>query len=347
MANRVLITGAAGYVGGMLCELFSARADVELVIALDKEPTPELQRGRSKIRWITGNTADPSWHEMARRERPDVVIHAAWQIRDLYGKDDLQRQWNVAGADAVFDFAFDTPSVKRLLHFSTVVAYGAQADNSIEHRFKEDDGFRASDLRYAEEKRIVEAHLEAKFAHARDHGRDVKVAVIRPSPITGPRGRYQRASFGLQSALSGQLKGNALYRVIALLTSFVPVTPQWCRQFIHEDDVADIAAMLAFGELGASYNVFNASPPGDVVRGADMARAFGKRPIHVHPQLVRAAFFLAWHGTRGRIPTSRGNWKSYSYPIVVDGSKLTTLHGYRYRINSKDAITLKIGRFAT
>lgn len=35
---RILITGAAGYIGGMLAERFAQREDVEEVICLDKNP---------------------------------------------------------------------------------------------------------------------------------------------------------------------------------------------------------------------------------------------------------------------------------------------------------------------
>jgi hypothetical protein len=126
----------------------------------------------------------------------------------------------------------------------------------------------------------------------------------------------------------------------------MPVTPQWCRQFIHEDDVADIAALLAFGDLKADYTVLNACPPGDVVRGADMAQAFGKCAIAVSPQMIRLAFFLVWHGTRGRMSTSPGAWQAYSYPIAVDGAKLTKEYGYRYRMGCLDALTKDEGRYA-
>jgi hypothetical protein len=150
----------------------------------------------------------------------------------------------------------------------------------------------------------------------------------------------------LQSALAGRAKGKAIDRLASLLFSVIPVTPNWCRQFIHEDDVADIVTLLAFGELKAGYEAFNACPCGDVVRGEDLAQAFRKRPIRVHPQLIRLAFFLIWHGTRGRISTARGSWKSYSYPIAVDGSKLTEIYDYQYRMGSMDAFTKNVGRYA-
>ncbi len=82
------------------------------------------------------------------------------------------------------------------------------------------------------------------------------------------------------------------------------------------------------------------------MRGEDMARVFRKRMLRIHPQLIRLVFFVLWHGTRGRIPASRGSWKAYAFPITADGTKLTQEHVYRYRMSSLDAFTRNTGRYA-
>lgn len=345
MTHRIFITGAAGYIGGMLCEIFSRGADVACIVALDKEPMPEQRIGDPKIRWIRANTADPSWQAAVAEERPDVVIHAAWQIREIYGQDALQREWNVFGSEAVFDFSFVTPSVKRLIYLSTVASYGAEADNRIEHLFKETDEFRASDFRYAEEKRLTEASLERKFAQACEHGREFTVVVLRPAAVVGPLGR-QKGAGTMQSALTQRQKPGVFSRALTSLTAFIPVTPNWCRQFVHEDDVADIAALMTFGDLKQRYETFNVCAPGEVLRGEDLAAAFRKRAVLVHPQWIRLAFFVLWHATRGRVVTPPGAWKSYCYPIAVDGAKLTDKVAFEYRMGSKDALARNVGRYA-
>ncbi len=344
MKHILFITGAAGYVGSMLVEQFAAREDVERIVGLDKEPLPEMLKDEPKLVYVQMNTAD-DWKEKVKEYVPDVVIHTAWQIREMYGKQDIEWKWNVEGSDNVFDFSFSVPSVKRLIYFSTVSSYGAFSTNTLEHRFTEDEPFRKSQYLYAEEKRVVEEHLKEKFEQAKAKGAVPSVAIVRPAAITGPRGRFMRIRFGLQSALSGQLKDSFVYRLVSAMVSFVPVTPKWLRQFIHEDDVADLVQMLAVTPPKAEYEVFNICPPGDVVLVADMAKAVGKKQLKIQPWMVRIPFFFFWHLTRGKIPTGRGAWRGYSYPIAVDGTKLTKEYGYQYAYGSFDAFYYTNGRY--
>lgn len=342
--HTIFITGAAGYVGGMLCDQFSKRDDVLKIIALDKEPQPEFLRGNSKILWIQANTADADWQGVASKGNPDVVIHTAWQIRELYGNRGLEWRWNVNGSDNIFAFSFSQPSVQKIIYFSTVSSYGAFPENAMGHLFTEDEPFRKSELLYAEEKRIVEARLRERFDRS---SRRPQVFIIRPAAITGPRGRFARIRFGLQAALSGSLRGqkSVLYDIVSLWVSWVPVTPKWLRQYVHEDDITDIVALFSFTKLDGAYEIFNAAPPGPAVLGPDMARAVGKRALSIRPWMVRMAFFWMWHLTRGRIPTAPGSWRGYSYPIAVDGSRITKRYGFTYRCGSRDSFEKTAGRY--
>ncbi len=333
MKDTILITGAAGYVGTMLVQKFAKDENVERIIGLDKEPIPDLIKNEPKLVYVEMNTAD-DWEEEVRKYAPTIVIHTAWQIREIYGNRALTWKWNIKGSDKVFDFAFSEPSVERLIHFSTVASYGAFADNSVNHRYTEEEPFRKSEYLYSEEKRIAEEHLEDRY-QASD--RRVQVSIVRPAAITGPRGRFVRIRFGLQATLSGQMKDSFVYRIISAMVSFVPVTPTWLRQFIHEDDVVGIIERLALGQKPGGYEVFNICPPGDVVRPKDMARAVGKKTLPVHSWMVYLPFLVFWHLTRGKIPTGPGAWRGYSYPIAVDGSKVTKVLGYHYQYEGFDA----------
>ena len=346
---KLFITGGSGYVGAMLADQFAGRTDVDAILLLDKEPFSDLLEchvHKSKISFINANLCEhgeTSWQEKVKAFAPDVIVHTAWQIREIYGKKDMQWNWNVTGSDNVFDLAFSLPSVKKLVYFSTVSSYGAYPTNELNHFFKEEEGFRKSDYLYAEEKRIVEEHLKEKYESAQHRP---QVFIVRPAAITGPRGRFMRVRFGLQAALSGQLKKGFIHRLISALVSFVPVTPKWLRQFIHEDDVTDIVSLFVFNNLQGNYEVFNICPPGPAVLGHDMAQAVGKKTLPIKPWMIRPVFFMFWHLSRGKVPTSRGGWKSYSYPVAVDGSKLTKQYGYQYKYPSKEAFVKVEGRYA-
>lgn len=341
----LFITGAGGYVGGMLCDQFSKRADVKRVVALDKESMPSSLKGNKKVVWVRENTANNRWQEKVRQYNPTVVIHCAWQIRELYGKKDVQWKWNVEGANNVFTFTFNTPSVHKLIYFSSAAVYGAYRSNTIERHFTEDDSMREEEYSYGKEKKYVEEHLHRRWEE--EHAKDTtpQVFTLRPAAITGPRGRFMHIRFGLQSALAGQLKGNIFYRIVSVMVSFVPATPWWVRQFIHEDDITDIVEKLTFEDVSGDYEVFNLVPPGEPVIAAQMADAVGKRVLRIWPWMVRAAFFIFWHLSRGKIPNSRGVWRFYSYPIVMDGSKFTRMYGYNYKYQSDEAFRYTNGRY--
>ncbi len=345
----IFLTGAAGYIGTMLAYGWVQRPDVSLVICLDKESIPDILRGNPKIKYIQGNTIDNFWEDEVRELQPTVVVHAAWQIRSMYGNEGKLRQWkwNIVGSQHIFEYAFEMPSVERLIHFSTVASYGAFKTNTLEHLFTENEPFRKTDYAYSEEKRVAEEVLKEEQTYAIAQGRNVSVSVVRPAAITGPRGRKQRIRFGLQSALSGDLKdASAWERVISMLVSWVPATKKLARQYVHEDDVVDIVTLLALdAEESHALHAFNLCPPGDFVRAKDMADAVGKKVLPVTPFMVRFAFFLCWHLSFGKIPTSKGSWRSYSYPILVDGSKIERTYGYKYKYQSLDAFKNLTGRF--
>lgn len=344
MEQQTILVIGVGYVGEMLCHQLSQRDDVRQIIALDKEPQSEWCQTFPKVVYIQQNMADDGWQDEVAQYEPDVVIHTAWQIRALYGKSDLQWEWNVKGSDKVFDFALSYPSVNKLIYYSTASSYSARPDNTFDHYFTEDEGFRDDDYIYAKEKKVTEEHLKEKYEARQKAGQRVpQVTVVRPAAITGPRGRYMRIRFGLQSALQGNLSKSFTDRVVTTLTSFVPATKGWVRQFIHEDDVNDLTLQFTFEDQPWEFEVFNITPVSEPVYAPDMAKAVGKRVLPIQPWMARLAFWFFWHATRGKIPTCHGAWRFYSYPVVMSGEKLAQVYQCQY--TSKDAFQYTDGRY--
>lgn len=88
--STILITGAAGYVGAMLCDQFSDSPDIKEIIAIDKESIPEFLKNKKKITWIDSELSTGEWQKIAKEKEPEVVIHTAWQIKELYEESELQ-----------------------------------------------------------------------------------------------------------------------------------------------------------------------------------------------------------------------------------------------------------------
>lgn len=341
--HTIFLTGAAGYVGGMLVDQWAERDDVAEIIALDMEAPADFIANKPNITWIKANTSDHSWQDQVREKNPDIVIHAAWQIRNLHFEPKKQWLWNVTGSKDVFDFTFSLPSVNRLIYFSTASIFGAYPDNEIDELFAAEAPLRKEEYLYSKEKRVVEEELRARIEKGETG--DVEVSIVRPAAVTGPRGRYSRIRFGLQSALSGDLKGNIAYSFVKLLTSVVPATEKWCRQFIHEDDITDILTILTFTGAPHKMNLYNLAPPGDVVLPKDMGEATGKNVVILPPWVVRVVFFFMRHLTFGKVPTAAGAWRFYSYPIVMDGTKVTKELGHQYAYDSVNAFSKTAGRY--
>jgi UDP-glucose 4-epimerase len=326
---RVLITGAAGYVGSILIKALALSADVDEIVGVDLKPKPDRLAASTKVAWIQADVSTDDWQTAARNYRVDAVVHLAFQIRQLYGRHQrTQRRWNIGGARKVFAFALGEPSVRRLIHFSTITAYGGHRSNSLAARFRETAELTERDYLYGSHKREIEQVLHDAYAAS---NRRTHVTVLRCASISGPYGRFVVGRFG----------------IVSTLTSLFPFLPcgraDFGRQYLHEDDIADIVALLLTAPHRETYEVFNASPD-DYLASDDLASLLQKRTITIPPVLLRGLFALCWRISRGRIPTPRGAWKFLTYPIAVDGSALTETYNYRYQFTSANALMARVGR---
>src|SRR3989338_2801430 len=179
--KTILITGATGYIGAMLADQFSKAPSLEHIIAIDKNPMPIFLRGNKKIIWIQTELSDGDWREKIKIYKPEIVIHAAWQIKELYGQKDLQRKLNIDAARKVFEFVFRESFVKKLIYFSTVSSFGALASNNLDIRFIESSLLREDQYLYGREKKEVEEMLASFYKNTRENK---QVFVLRLTSVT-------------------------------------------------------------------------------------------------------------------------------------------------------------------
>jgi nucleoside-diphosphate-sugar epimerase len=326
---RILITGAAGYVGSVLVERLQAVPTIAEIVCVDLKPRPDRLANASNVAWIQADVSGNDWQETAREHGVDALVHLAFQIRQLHGRREaIQRRWNIEGARKVFAFGLTEPSVRRMIHFSTITAYGADERNTLATRFCEEDPLRERDYLYGSHKREIEGLLERGYAASDQH---THVVVLRCASISGPHGRFGLGRFGIVSTLTGPFP-------------FLPCgRADFGRQYLHEDDIGDIVAKLLTAPPRSGYEVYNASPD-EYLASGDLATLLGKRTLVVPPVLLRALFALCWRLSRGRVPTPKGVWKFLTYPIAVDGSSLSRAYGHHYRFTSADALLGRAGR---
>ena len=325
---KIFITGSSGYIGGMLVDRFSENPAVTSIVALDMAVPPSSKSG--KVSYITCNLAGPGWEEkVLTGGAPDVVIHCAYVIREGYGKKrDWQIKCNITAAEKVFDFVFKN-KIPRLVHFSTVASYGALSGNSTSYKFKEEDPLRESRYLYGVDKKVIEEKLKNFYEKS---GGGTQIAIIRPCAITGPRGQFIFKRFGLLQMVKYGLP-------------IVPITgPDSARQYVHEDDLWEAVKLIARGGISGGYEIFNIAP-NDFLLLKDIAKNIGKISVRVPMWLGKLAFGALWHISRGRIPTVPASINSYTYPIIVDGSKIASF-GFKYQYSAKEALKADRGHYS-
>ena len=340
---NIVITGTAGYIGGMLADQYSQQDDIECVICIDKDPQPDWLQNNNKLHWIQAHLLNDEWeHELSQWDNVQVVIHCAWQIRDWYGKRSLVREWNIESARRVFDYVFNNPSVQCMVYFSSIAQFGAVRSNTVERRFTEESPTRLTGYCYADDKYEVDQLLQEMYVQSGSH---IPVTVIKPSTVTGPRGRVGVGKFSLAAALSSDADKSQIPWIIRLMLSFMPIVGRWTRQFVHEDDITDVVSIGAFTSRPEGIQEYIVSPH-DIIKGRDMSRMMGKIGVWVPGWAAACVFWIAWHTTRGRVPTAPHVWRYFAYPICVDGSKTERELRHEYRYTSQQAISELQGRYA-
>jgi UDP-glucuronate 4-epimerase len=232
-SGPILVTGAAGLIGGRLVSRLAAEgADV---IATDRRAA-EAPPG---ARWVVVDLMDaPALMALMRDARVGAVVHAGAISGPMVaaGNPHQVMSVNVAGALNIAEAALRT-GVERLIALSSAGVYGAQATLDP---VGEEAPLNATDI-YGASKIAAEAVFRA-YRH--DHG--LPVIALRPSSVYGP-GRMTPCF--IRDMIDHARRGDPL-----------ALAPDGAcrRQFVHVDDV--VAAIL--GTLNAprsDHFAFNVS----------------------------------------------------------------------------------------
>src|SRR5262245_54981446 len=192
--SRILVTGAAGFIGSHLCDRLLARGDA--VVGFDNfDPFYDPAIKRRNLRGaaaskaftlIEGDLRDrASVIAALERTKPEKVVHLAAQagVRPSISKPQLYVDVNVTGTLNLLD-AMTASGCKRMVYGGTSSVYGACSKPP----FKEEDAADRPISPYAATKRAAE--LLCHTWHAL-HG--LRVTVLRFFTVYGPRQRPEMA----------------------------------------------------------------------------------------------------------------------------------------------------------
>lgn len=177
--KRVLVTGAAGYVGKLVTRALLASAQVGFVLATDVRDAPASLRA-DKLDYRVLDIRSAKLAEAIAEENIDVVVHLAAIVTPPAGMTrEEARSIDVDGTEKLLD-ACVAAGVGKIIVTSSGAAYGYCADNP--DLLREDHPLRGNpEFAYSEHKRLVEEML----ARYRQEHPELAQLIFRPGTILG------------------------------------------------------------------------------------------------------------------------------------------------------------------
>ena len=314
MTHRVLITGAAGYLGAQLVESLAIHKrdadDPTRIVASDvREVAPDLRR--PGVEYVALDVREPGLGAVLTAHSIDTVVHlAAIVTPGPKSNRALEYSVDVLGTRNVLDACVAT-GVRRIVVTSSGAAYGYHADNPA--WLTEDDPVRGNaEFAYSHHTRLVEEMLaEYRRAHPA-----LEQVVFRVGTILGETTRNQITALFERP------------RLIAIRGSASPFV------FIWDRDVAGAIERAIFGGPAGIYNV-----AGDgALTIQQIAARLGKRCITIPPGVLRGV--LAVLRPLGLSQYGPEQVDFLRYRPVLDNRRLKEVFGYVPRLSSAEVFEL-------
>jgi UDP-glucose 4-epimerase len=299
---RVVITGAAGYLGEALAQRCVA-AGAE-VLGLDiREPGsgwPAL--AAFNLQDVTAESLSEKMESFS----PDVLVHLAWVFDPTHHRE-RERDVDLGGTENAFRAAI-AAGASRIVYPSSTTAYGV--DPQRRRLMREEDGPLAhAAYPYAYYKARVEEWLP-QFIAAHP---DTDFVVLRPCIVIGPRAR---------NVVTTVAEGPLMVRI----SGYDPPV-----QFLHEEDAEEVFWRSIVDAPPGTYNVAG----GGVMRYSEICRAAGRTPVPLPAALVYPLVAAAWF--LRLLPYPAGLLDFIRYPWVAETDRLVQEFGYKPRYSTREA----------
>lgn len=307
---RILVTGAAGYIGARMVDALCNANWVETVVGTD------IRKPQKPVSGCTFHQCDIRYDmtDIFNAHKIDTVVHTAYILPPIHNTA-LMEDINKGGTQNILNICAKT-GVKQILYTSSTTAYGFYTDN--DRPLTEESPLRGNnDFTYAKNKKEIEAIL-ADFS--RRHPQ-VNLSIVRPCFVVGP---------GFKNPMAEHLQ-----------KKFVPLpqnTLPW--QYVHEDDVINVMLLLLQKRISGAYNV---TADGTMTFG-EMVRALGNIKIPLPWWLIYPLNNLAWllrltFISKFPSPTMQ----MMVCPWIASSDKLIKETGYRFKYNTRQAFADFVG----
>jgi UDP-glucose 4-epimerase len=322
MGLTVAVTGPTGEIGLALLSELQGDPRVEAVWGMARRPFDPAREGWDKVAYRRGDILDPDSLSLLF-DGADVAVHLAFAI---FGSREETRRVNLEGSHRVFEAAVEA-GVERLIHASSVAAYGFHPDNP--QPLTEAVPARGSrGFYYSAQKAELESTLEELSARS-----GVDAYVFRPCIVAGPGARMLIDQIVGAVRLGDPLP--TLRRALGRLPLPPPILPDpgVAIQLVHHDDVARamVAAILGEGPPGA-YNLAGEG----VVGIGDIARSIGWGSVKVPRRAAGAGAGLA---ARLSFAAPRLEWGiALETPVLMDCGKARRELGWEPRFDAAETL---------
>ena len=312
---KILVTGGAGYVGGVSVDAILAAAHE--VVVLDDLTTGHRAAPAAAARLVVGTYADePATRALLEAEGIDAILHCA--ARSLVGESlaEPARYYrdNVAGGVALLEAA-RAAGVRRIVFSSTAAVYGVPDSTPI----AEDAPLRPVNT-YGETKRVFEGAL--RWYGSAYGVRSVILRYFNVAGATGRLGEVHRPETHLVPNILAAAEG--LRPLTVFGDDYQTPDGTAVRDYIHVEDLADahLAALEATAEaqdeplvcnLGTStgFSVRQVLNAAEAVVGRPIPHSIGPRRAGDPPVLVasnaRAREALGWTPKRSTLEAMIGS----------------------------------------
>jgi UDP-glucose 4-epimerase len=318
----VAVTGPTGAIGRSVIRALESDTQVDRILGMARRPLDTAALGWRKTEYRQGDVQDRHAVDEFVADA-DVVVHLAFAIM---GSREQSGKINLTGSRNVFEAAVAAPRPHRLIHTSSLAAYGYHADNPLP--LTEDVPARGSpEHYYSAHKAKCEAILAEVTA-----GHDMQVYVLRPCVVVGPDSDLANSILRLDPVLD-LLPGPSrdLLTRLPLLRPVLP-NPGVPFQLVHEEDVA--SAVLAATLGAAPPGAYNLAGDGEITI-SDVASALGMYSVPVPNQLLgvasRLVAALPW------LP-SQAEWiHAIRYPMLMDTTRAHRDLGWVPKYTTREA----------